>query len=292
MSLILKVIIVALSILLSLAVDSGISQSYFAFALILIFGIPHGATDHVLHNIMRKEKIDTVPELWFLLFYLGVILLYALIWYLVPEIALLLFIIISAYHFGETQLIKLEGREIFKIFTYLFWGQSLLLIIFYPHLTEVAEIISPYLISETSSEWIIEHYLIFLVSSLSGTIVGILVLNFKTIVPQVFELLILFTLSYFTTLLIAFAVFFAFWHSRDATYLQIKKISKKMGEFSFLQWLKLALPYTLVSLLGIALIIGFSEYRQLQMPSITLFFILVSLITMPHVIVMASFYRH
>ncbi|QNL20671.1 Brp/Blh family beta-carotene 15,15'-dioxygenase [Hyphobacterium sp. CCMP332] len=264
---------------------------YLAFALIFIFGIPHGATDHILHNLIDENKMNPKPKPTFLMYYLGIILSYAVLWYFFPGFSLFVFIVISAFHFGETQLHRLESNNWIKILNYIFWGSSLLLLIFEPHLSEVQTIISPHLLDVGSMNWVISNYYYLLYGFLIGSFVFLISEGIKTLLVQLTELIILYLIANFTSLILAFALFFAFWHSRDATYDQITKIRKYAINFNFKEWLKLASPYSLISILGIVLIIVFSLYIDLKIPTITLFFVLVALITLPHVFVMSVFYR-
>lgn len=271
---------------------------FLAFTLILVFGIPHGATDHILHNINQEQELDKKPKAKFLIYYLSIILLYALLWHVLPALSLVLFIIISAFHFGETQLLNAEkwGKAFknkwIKNLSYFFWGLTVLLLIFQAHIEEVSAIISPYLISEEMMLWIDSNFTLILTISLIATFSGLILIGIKAMVIQLIEMAVLFLLANFTSLLFSFAIFFAFWHSRDAVREQILKIRGYKNDFSLKDWGKLALPYTLISLIGIVLIISFSSFQKVDIPLLTLFFILVALITLPHVFVMNTFYRN
>jgi Brp/Blh family beta-carotene 15,15'-monooxygenase len=262
-----------------------------AFALIVIFGIPHGATDHVLHNLLKEGKINKVPQAGFLLFYLGVITAYGILWYLFPALSLLLFLAISAFHFGETQLVEIETITWHKYLSWIAWGSLALLLIFYPHLDEVGQLIAPWLISESIMKTITDAYPILLGLNSLILVITLIPLGFNILYLQITEMLILLALSWFSSLLLSFAIFFAFWHSRDAMALQLKKISFRISGFNLKQWISLALPYTAVSLFGIASIVLIFNFSSIDFPLVTLFFILVALITLPHVFVMTRFYR-
>jgi Brp/Blh family beta-carotene 15,15'-monooxygenase len=72
--------------------------------MILILGVSHGALDHlrgkkIFHPLLKKK--------WSVLFYPGYILLSLTVifgWILFPVIALLLFLLVASYHFGEEDL--------------------------------------------------------------------------------------------------------------------------------------------------------------------------------------------
>ena len=68
-----------------------------ALTAILFFGVPHGAIDHKIH--IKFSKKSNVKK--FILIYVLVGLGFLLWWVLMPLKALLIFIILSAYHFGQ-----------------------------------------------------------------------------------------------------------------------------------------------------------------------------------------------
>jgi len=101
------------------------------FFLFLV-GIPHGALDGYSHT--RK-----LPLLSFMARYIGIMGLVVLLWMFSPILGLALFLIYSAWHFGETDLIEWNRSNIALS---LFWGTMLLGIILLSHLTEVNTVMS------------------------------------------------------------------------------------------------------------------------------------------------------
>lgn len=77
--------------------NPGIQISFLIFVLIL-FGVPHGALDLYIDQHLNQQNSN---HKFFLLKYLANIVLYALIWYFFPIVALIIFILITSYHFGE-----------------------------------------------------------------------------------------------------------------------------------------------------------------------------------------------
>lgn len=63
----------------------------------VLIGIPHGAVDHLLET--KRWDYRRMPA--FILSYLSVGILMAFIWYISPNTGLLLFLIYSAWHFGQ-----------------------------------------------------------------------------------------------------------------------------------------------------------------------------------------------
>ena len=72
-----------------------------SFLLISLIGIPHGAIDNV---ILQSEY--KMSKFKFYGLYILSIVLYTLMWFILPIYAFLLFLLISAYHFGESQLVN------------------------------------------------------------------------------------------------------------------------------------------------------------------------------------------
>ncbi|WP_332914093.1 Brp/Blh family beta-carotene 15,15'-dioxygenase [Algoriphagus boritolerans] len=66
--------------------------------ILLSVGIPHGAIDHLISN----PQIDKNGLVKFLIIYLSLIAAYLTFWYFLPVLALIAFLIMSAYHFGQS----------------------------------------------------------------------------------------------------------------------------------------------------------------------------------------------
>ncbi|MDF9799991.1 Brp/Blh family beta-carotene 15,15'-monooxygenase [Catalinimonas alkaloidigena] len=113
--------------------------------LMLATGIPHGALDHIVFRYIEKQSEDVkVSYTRFFLVYLGIIAGYALLWLQLPQLCLIIFLLMSFYHFGQSQLyyIKWSEKNILKTLLYLSWGALIIIeIIFfnYEASTEVLE---------------------------------------------------------------------------------------------------------------------------------------------------------
>ena len=83
----------------------GVQLLFFIF-FIVTTGIPHGAIDHLVEKETLKRENKIFGFNFFLLKYLLYILFYGLMWYFLPSMSLLFFLIISAEHFGETDIEK------------------------------------------------------------------------------------------------------------------------------------------------------------------------------------------
>jgi lycopene beta-cyclase len=131
------IILTILSLLLAavpwhLEGTSVISSIILAAGFFLV-GIPHGAVDHLIES--KQWNYRKLPV--FILHYLSVGSLMALLWYIAPNAGLILFLLYSAWHFGQADgaLWKLD------CIASILWGASLLAFILGSHLSETNSIL-------------------------------------------------------------------------------------------------------------------------------------------------------
>jgi len=259
-----------------------IEMSLFAL-IILTIGIPHGAIDHLISNPI----FDISSFKFFLIKYLSLIGIYLIVWYFFPLLALLAFLVMSAYHFGQTHFIHISTP------IKLFWllnisrGGYFLAVILVGNWDTTRLILS----SLTSLEFVNEYKFWVL------GIFSILTLFFQTFwgpkwsKTHLIELMILGPVLYFTPLLIGFIVYFGFWHSlpsmlKEYDFLRTFKTYDTPTKFAFQ-----LVPFTLISLVGIAVILFLGIKYLDENELILLFFILISLISFPHILYMDQFLR-
>lgn len=285
-----KGIITISSLLIYWLIGDSDLELIFALALISIIGIPHGSTDHLLSKYIGNQHINKWPLWKFIIAYLSVMAIYGLLWYFFKELAFTIFMAISAYHFGEAQLIQ-SNKVLNKApVIYSLWGVCVLMVLFLPHLQETKELIVPYLVSAKSFEFF-QTYSIYFLGAVGLSLSILLIFSSpKIFIKELTEFALLYMLSNYTSLLVGFAVFFAFWHSFDSASFQLMKLKMITKGFNLKNWIKKAAPYTIISWVGIIIIILIALQLELSWPLITFFFVLVSLITLPHVIIMSRFY--
>ena len=112
--------ILSLLFIIVTLINPGSLTYYFQYYLLLttvtIIGIPHGFFDYsIAERLFRNSKN------WIYYFTFGYILLsliYLIIWFIFPSIALLFFLIISIFHFGieEQNHLEYEDMKLFQIF--------------------------------------------------------------------------------------------------------------------------------------------------------------------------------
>lgn len=236
-------------------------------------GIAHGAIDHVTHQNIRNN----VDLLKFIVSYVGKGVLLGLLWYWQADFALLAFLIFSAWHFGQADF------EVWKLKSSLYsflWGATLLGLLLFNHYDETLTILEflPGLVSLDYLKTLPPNSVLF--TQFIFYFIGVALLIYTRNVFVLVSLFNLYLLSYLP-LLISFGLFFIFQHSQHGfTFL------KNQLNISTKQFILKALPFSLAGSLFIVSFIFFTDQ-----PNWGLFFILLSCLSMPHVISMNLFYR-
>lgn len=257
------------------------------FSMIL-FGVPHGALDlYIEGKTMQSGDIkgNTV-----LLKYLLNILAYALLWYFFPLISLMVFIIITAYHFGEIDWMGKSDHIIHKVF-YFFLGMCWILYFLSVNVQSALKIFLYVGESSVSQEqWVA------VAKFLSPITLGSIIIFYLALFVyrkyfyfrsshfyfSVLQLMVLLLICHFSTLWIGFGFYFGLWHS----ILSFDKIRLNFNmpnsSVSWIKLLKQAMPFSIMAWIGM-LFIMFMFYSSKNATSlITLLFITLSVLTLPH----------
>jgi lycopene beta-cyclase len=251
--------------------------------LILTFGlfsvgIPHGAVDHLLEsgNLQFKASIA------FILPYLGAVAAYLLVWLIFPNVALVFFLIYSAWHFGQADMQTWQPQNNNPIKNWI-WGVSLLSIILFAHVNETNQILSNM------------NVLLLSVNAEQGKIVSVLLILF-TLIWGFWERRLAMVLSSCMLLvgsqlplISAFGLYFIGQHSLNG-WSHLKQGMNITNKSLFWK----AFPFTIGAFMLFAVmlyclkkgwLIGFNSHW------ITAFFVFISCISFPHVIAMHRFYK-
>jgi lycopene beta-cyclase len=235
-------------------------------------GLSHGAIDH-----LTDIKINNRQQL--IKFILGYLLkgsFLGLIWIILPDLALIVFITFSAWHFGQADFKEWKYKQGFNSFL---WGLIILTIILFYHEVETIAVLRQinglqihHLLSSLSI-----NQLYF--TKLSLSIFSILFAAFhrsKLMLLTVCYLL----LSTMLPLIVSFGIYFVVQHSLNGW----RHLKNDLKINSYNLWLK-ALPYSIgaVLLIFIFTLVNMTDY-------IGVFFIVLSCISIPHIISMNSFY--
>ena len=251
--------------------------------ILIILGIPHGAIDHLTSEPNTTKK----GMLVFLIRYLGMIGIYLMLWVFFPVFSLAFFLLFSSYHFGQSHFFEIKSHTFLSIALFVSRGAFFISVILFGDLPMTRTILDPLLDLGGVSAY--SYWIIFGLLFLSLLLEGIESRKIKS--STWIDLVVLAPLIYFTPLLISFIVYFGFWHAFPSMKLEYSFLKKFPQYNSLKKFTWQLLPFSLISLFGIALMIYFGQIYLESNELLLLFFILISLISFPHVIYMDRFVR-
>lgn len=90
--------------------------------------------------------------------------------------------------------------------------------------------------------------------------------------------------------LIGFAIYFALWHSAGHIN-EMREFFKDRGKsLSVGRFYKKAIPFTVISIVGLALLLFINVQLNLENQFLSLMFILISVLTLPHMLIVEKMY--
>jgi len=264
----------------------GLENSYSILLFLVVMlsiGIPHGSVDHIIAFINPKaRKFDS--KLLFYIIYISLIGINILLWIISPFLGLLVFLLISCYHFGETQVIGYNSTEN-KLLNFVI-GANILLSLFLNNIKELQEIL--YIIPQFSN-FDLSNFdnVFFLLISVAVLMVSIVNFDIKRKVPLYAEITILYMIFFHTDLLTSFALYFGFCHSLPMLMLEFKEFKTD----NFIKFYLKTLPFTIVSIIFGFLLYQFNNDLLTSDNLILFVFIVISSLTLPHVFIMKDFVK-
>ena len=262
--------------------ENNFSNKLFLFIIPLIWpGLAHGSLDVLIAK--KLNIIITKNQLYFfILSYLLISLFVVLLWIIEPNLSLLIFLIVSAIHFGISDTI--QKRNLFYIETS-FRGFVPISTPIYFYNEEVKFIFSKLNADQTFINKLIYYndfffiililllffFLFFQISNIKKN-------NLDTLIEVQ---LIIFTFYFFEPFT-AFCLYFCFFHS-----LRHLLIEKETLNISYKKLIISTIPITLISTIGIFLLYLFILKDNLSY--LSLIFISLSALTVPHMLLINKY---
>ena len=259
------------------------TQNLIAFLGIFSFWILHGANDLKIID-KNFEKNQKKLKVLFFLSYVFVVILGIGIFYWIPGIALIFFVLVSCYHFGEQHLERIMDFKKGKVFFYFTYGAFIFLMLFSLHYNETVKVIS-------QITGIVVPFTFFIYSLLltSTAIIIQALFHFKKnkLLMQEFFLLGLLALLFASgNLLFSFGIYFVIWHSLPSLNSQVKFLynAKVYDKTGYKKYIKASFLYWILALGSLGGVYFFADIPREQF--LPLFFSFLAAITFPHAIVM------
>ena len=263
------------------------TQISFLIIVLIRFGVPHGALDlYIDHHLQKTDKHQNI----FLLKYLANILIYAAVWYFFPILALIIFILITAYHFGEIDWMGKTSTIIHKS-VYSLLGFAWILFLLTRNIHFALDIFLTMGRSSIQKELLIElaakiyPYTLLTIGAVYIMLFVCRKYFFEKSVGLYYSLLqtsLLIGFVLFMPLWISFTFYFGFWHS----LLSFDKIRINFSiPNDFTGWKGLlikAAPFSIMAWFGFAYITFLTLNSKDSSGIFTLLFISLSVLALPH----------
>ena len=263
------------------------TQISFLIFVLILFGVPHGALD--LYIDQHLHKSDSNQKI-FLLKYIANIIGYALVWYFFPIAALIIFILITAFHFGEIDWLGKTEKFIHKM-AYSIIGLLWILLLLSKNINFALQI---FIRMERSvfneNQWIAFAHKIYPL-----TLVGLVVIYFilfffkeyffsnnKYYYYSLIQQITLIIFAFYMPLWLCFAFYFGFWHSL-LSFDKIRITFNMPNDFNGWKSLLIkAAPFSIMAWFGFVYITFLTLNSKDASGIFTLLFISLSVLALPH----------
>jgi beta-carotene 15,15'-dioxygenase len=287
--------------LFGIAMPAGF-DTWILIVSLAITGIPHGAIDHVIFlqnqkSVIQEGNIFTT----FFVPYLVMIGATFALWFIAPKLMFWFFLIVAAYHFGQSQLyyITIPEKSAKKTLLYVSWGIFILASLWIYHWEAQSVIIKSVFdwdLSPSGSIYLIVLTALYLSAICCMSIMVLLfkkgILSGKMLVQECLVLVLISTLFYFTSPFLAFAIYFGLWHATRVIFTEYHFLRDEHDQkLKLSSFIKSFLPFSLLSFAGLGLLFWFSQIVQASISPFMLFLVFISALTMPHAFFMERMYH-
>ena len=270
---------------------SDVYENILGFLLILSIGVIHGANDLLIIN-RYSAKESNKNQILFFFFYLMIVFTGFALFYFIPSLALLAFIAVSVYHFGEQHWeVNLSNTNLsskIKLSLIISHGLAFFIIIFMNNLLEVNEVLASFYISSLNYS-----YLALSLFSVSILYLFLLVYN-KVLrnhfINEIIFFVLLYILTLSSTLIYGFAIYFIFFHSLLSIKDQVKFIYNDDKTSSIKKYIRNSMPYFILALTFLLIFYFYVDLQKVNL--LQIIFTFLAAITFPHVIVIEKMYSH
>ncbi len=263
---------------------------------VFIVGIPHGAIDHVIAAELFGLNQTLTDHLLFYGSYLLIMIIVGALWIFFPIGGMIFFLAISIYHFGQADMEdflteKRKGNWIFHLAR----GTLIIGLIVFVRTEETFPIMAEAMRIETSTLANISPPSFITVTTilliyLAIVSIGGFTKRIHRFSSFIMDSVLLALVLILTGPLIGFAVYFALWHSAGHINEMREFFESRNKSLSIPQFYLKATPFTLVSILGLVMMLGINQAFGLEDQFLSLMFILISVLTLPHMVIVDKMY--
>jgi Brp/Blh family beta-carotene 15,15'-monooxygenase len=268
-------------------------EATIAIVLIGIIGMAHGSIDHILAvevlKIMPRKNMSL-----FVFAYVTLVLIYLVFWFYFPLLSFFIFLLYSAYHFGQADTEDLSHNisSFTKKVLALNHGVAIISLLFIANHTALLQIVSEWFSSDDLLISLIhKSTLIFTTTLVIETLFLIFLFTRKLISTNelanfLVQFVFIILIFYYLPTLISFSLYFGLWHSLWVLKKEYHELGKLYVKTTFKGFLFKLLPFTLLSVVGFFTVLflsnGDSYFSVL---------VLISVVALPHTILMDQIYN-
>ncbi len=273
-------------------------QLILCLSMLLITGIPHGALDHIVFFKLvspQSKKINFHTITRFVIIYMLSFLGFLLLWVISPMLTLIIFLLISAYHFGESQLFYVSSKTSPPGSLYFLWGSFLLSMYIAIHEVYAFELLNSVMSYHIHLEsmyiqmismglgfcWLLQMLFLLWQQKITFSIlfnellvIGVIALLFLCLPP-----------------LFSFMVYFGLWHALKVFYAEYILLRRSSQVSNLRQIIMASLPFSVIAIVGLILFVLGNNYFQLGVNPIMMIIIGISAMTLPHAAIMQQMYK-
>lgn len=263
--------------------------------LMVAIGLPHGATDFLLFRRINNSKLSKHQIIKFFFVYITAVLGFLGMWLLFPKLSFSIFILISSYHFGQSNWEHLKVSTFYSFLLNIFWGafaiggsvlwhwqESKLLI---GQVIGTIPDISQGFMNNVQSGILIINCILIVFLKYSRSITK------NQLLEEFGKLALLSLLFYYSPMLVGFTLYFALWHSLSSLMSQLSFYQKLWPDFTLSDYYRQAAPYTLLAVLGFVLMVFGHAYFLPGVSVISTFMVFIACVTLPHIVIVDDSYQ-
>ncbi|MFD2532478.1 Brp/Blh family beta-carotene 15,15'-dioxygenase [Gracilimonas halophila] len=265
--------------------------------VIIVIGMPHGALDHVIAFKAFRRAKNTRNQLIFYISYLSIMAIYGVLWFLSPLTGLILFLLMTLYHFGQADAERFSLEGFAKHILLYSRGLTIVGLILFGsdpfYSSVVIEEVTGFSFSDQLFG-VMEPYIFTLTFALTYPVMFLLVSLLKS--PELLrswftaDALVVSLLFSFGEPIFVFSVYFGCWHAFNHTKTMLNYLNKFGMNVSFKWFYKNTFLYSVLSYAGlIVLYFALQAFGNADL-LVALLFILISVLTLPHMFVVEKMY--
>jgi len=264
-------------------------QEIVGLVLILTIGIVHGANDILIIKKYNPQKFSWVS---IILKYIFLILLFGFFYFFSPKLFLIIFIALSAYHFGEQHWLEDKTRVslIERFFAFIYGGfiLSLFLRLNFIESQEIIFEITKAMVPLKAFQVVLIFCSILLIS-LGGFLYKRRLGVSERLWREILILAILAAIFEYSNIIWGFAIYFIVWHSIPSIRSQIVYLYSDTSKQSLFKYFSNSFLYWFVSICALmSLIFLFQDQKKLLL---SILFPFIAALTFPHAFVIKAMFN-